>query len=413
VDGSNNVYMFDPAYNRVDKFDGNGNYLTQWGSYGNGNGQFTAGWPQGVAVDRSGNFICVINYNRIQVFCNNTNIVPSIITNQPVSQIVPESINVTFSVGIVGTAPFAYQWVSNNVVVPGATNASFTLSHVILSDSANYSVLVTNGYGSALSGTAVLAVLPVLIITQPASGQSATGAVLNGSVTLGSDETVAWFEWGTDTNYGNIAGITIVPGNNGSNNISAALSGLPGNIYHYRMDAANDFGIVYGGDQPFTVGFAPTATKPAVVNSTNGWTLNATVNPNGWDTTVYFTVSDEFSFYTTTSVDIGAGTTPLNVNSFITGLTANEYRCQVVASNDLGVVGEGIGSGSPLRPGLTVFRASSLLPSLHPPMAASWWRCPPARFTFRRIPECSGAKRPMRRRSTMSRPLPVQRMAVK
>jgi hypothetical protein len=297
--------------------------------------------------------------------------------------------------------------------VPGATNASFTLSHVILSDSANYSVLVTNGYGSALSGTAVLAVLPVLIITQPASGQSATGAVLNGSVTLGSDETVAWFEWGTDTNYGNIAGITIVPGNNGSNNISAALSGLPGNIYHYRMDAANDFGIVYGGDQPFTVGFAPTATKPAVVNSTNGWTLNATVNPNGWDTTVYFTVSDEFSFYTTTSVDIGAGTTPLNVNSFITGLTANEYRCQVVASNDLGVVGEGIGSGSPLRPGLTVFRASSLLPSLHPPMAASWWRCPPARFTFRRIPECSGAKRPMRRRSTMSRPLPVQRMAVK
>ena len=26
--------------NRVEKFDSNGNYLTQWGSYGSGNGQF-------------------------------------------------------------------------------------------------------------------------------------------------------------------------------------------------------------------------------------------------------------------------------------------------------------------------------------------------------------------------------------
>src|SRR5208283_1640652 len=146
----------------------------------------------------------------------------------------------------------------------------------------------------ALSGTAVLAVLPALAITQPASGHSATGAVLNGSVTLGSDETVAWFEWGTDTSYGNIVGETILPANSGSNNISSTLSGLPGNIYHYRMDAANDFGIVYGGDQSFTVGFAPTATTLAAINSTNGWTLNASVNPNGWDTTVYFTVRNAF-----------------------------------------------------------------------------------------------------------------------
>ena len=66
-----------------------------------------------------------------------------------------------------------------------------------------------------------------------------------------------------------------MPGNNASNNISASLSGLPGNIYHYRLDAANDFGIVYGEDQSFTVGFAPTATTLPPTNGSNGATLEA------------------------------------------------------------------------------------------------------------------------------------------
>ncbi len=40
VDSSNNVYVADSGNYRVEKFDSNGNYLTQWGSYGSGNGQF-------------------------------------------------------------------------------------------------------------------------------------------------------------------------------------------------------------------------------------------------------------------------------------------------------------------------------------------------------------------------------------
>ena len=131
---------------------------------------------------------------------------------------------------------------------------------------------------------------------------SATGAVLNGSVTVGLDETMAWFEWGTDTNYGNIAGTTVVPGKSGSNTISATLGGLPGNVYHYRLDATNDFGIVYGQDQSFTVGFAPAATMLSAINSASGATLNALVNPEGWDTTVYF----QRGTNTTPGIDIGA-----------------------------------------------------------------------------------------------------------
>jgi DNA-binding beta-propeller fold protein YncE len=337
VSSSEDVYVSDGA-GVVQKFGSSGAYLTQWGVYGS----VISPNLQGVAVDNTGNYIYVAdssNY-RIQVFANNTTIIPPFITSELTNQTIPAGINVTFSPGVTGGAPFAYQWNSNNVAIPGATNANFTLINVSLSDSGNYSVLVTNSYGSALSSNAVLIVLPSIVLTQPPSSLSITGAVLNGSITVGSDETVAWFEWGTDTNYGNIVDETILPGNSGSNNISAALSRLPGNIYHYRIDAANDFGIVYGNDQSFTVGLHPTATTLAAINSTNGATLNATVKPNGWDTMVYFKWGTFGGLFTnlTPTMDVGAGAAPLNVSSFITGLTPfKQYNFQVVASNQLGI----------------------------------------------------------------------------
>src|SRR5690606_13054459 len=42
VDSSGNVYVSDGSMNRVQKFDNSGTYLTQWGSYGTGEGQFTS-----------------------------------------------------------------------------------------------------------------------------------------------------------------------------------------------------------------------------------------------------------------------------------------------------------------------------------------------------------------------------------
>ena len=349
VDSSNNVYVADIFNYRVEKFTSSGTYLAQWGSLGTNNGQFED--PADIAVDSSGNFIYVADsYNyRIQVFVNNANIVPPIITSQPVSQLFSVGANVTLSVGVVGTPPFSYQWNSNNVAVPGATNATFLLTNVNTSDSGSYSVLVTNSFGSELSGDAVL-FLPAVAITQPASGISSTGAVLNGSVRLGSDETLAWFDWGTDDNYGNITGASIVPGNKGSNSISATLSGLPGNVYHYRMDAANDFGIVYGDDQSFTVGFAPSATTLPPTNGADGATLEAAVNPEGWDTTVYFQWETPTLTNTTPGINIGAGAASLNVSSFVPGLASSTpYQYQVVASNALGTAIGAVAYGSPDR----------------------------------------------------------------
>ena len=69
VDGSGNVFVAEQNNNRVQKFDGNGTFLTKWGSLGSGDGQFTD--PRSVAVDASGNvFVAEFTGNRVQKFTN-------------------------------------------------------------------------------------------------------------------------------------------------------------------------------------------------------------------------------------------------------------------------------------------------------------------------------------------------------
>ena len=72
LDASNNAYVTDSLNNRVEKFDDNGNYLAQWGSYGSSNGQFY--YPEGVAVDRGNNVYVVDQANaRVEKFDSNGN----------------------------------------------------------------------------------------------------------------------------------------------------------------------------------------------------------------------------------------------------------------------------------------------------------------------------------------------------
>jgi DNA-binding beta-propeller fold protein YncE len=67
VDGSGNVYVVDTANRRIQKFTGTGDYLTQWGTAGSGDGQFD--YMNSVAVDASGHvYVADAGNNRIQKF---------------------------------------------------------------------------------------------------------------------------------------------------------------------------------------------------------------------------------------------------------------------------------------------------------------------------------------------------------
>ena len=66
-DSSNNIWVLDLGNQRIQKFYGNGTYITQFGSSGSGDGQFYS--PKDFAIDPSGNiWVADTNNNRIQKF---------------------------------------------------------------------------------------------------------------------------------------------------------------------------------------------------------------------------------------------------------------------------------------------------------------------------------------------------------
>ena len=71
LDADGNVYVADSANNRIQKFDSDGGYLTQWGSAGTGAGEFSS--PYDVAVHPNGDiYVCDTGNDRVQVFSYST-----------------------------------------------------------------------------------------------------------------------------------------------------------------------------------------------------------------------------------------------------------------------------------------------------------------------------------------------------
>ncbi len=64
VDNSGNIYVSSRNIHEIIKFDSSGNYVTKWGSQGDGDSQFNA--PEGLAVDSQGNvYVCDSDNHRI------------------------------------------------------------------------------------------------------------------------------------------------------------------------------------------------------------------------------------------------------------------------------------------------------------------------------------------------------------
>ena len=67
TDSAGNIYALDLGTHRVQKFSSDGEFLTSWGSYGSGLGQFNSLWD--IALDSEGNvYVVDRGNNRIQVF---------------------------------------------------------------------------------------------------------------------------------------------------------------------------------------------------------------------------------------------------------------------------------------------------------------------------------------------------------
>ena len=99
-------------------------------------------------------------------------LIPPQIVRDPPNITVTEREPATFSVQLVNQGPISYQWMRNGAIIPGATNATFTIPATRISDhNTRYSVVLTNEFGAVTSREGLLFVnrdlaLPTVISAQ-------------------------------------------------------------------------------------------------------------------------------------------------------------------------------------------------------------------------------------------------------
>lgn len=81
---------------------------------------------------------------------------PAFIIQQPWGQSQVKGLDATMAVSAGGTPPLSFQWQLNGQPLPGATNSSLVVTNVDASKAGNYSVVLTNSFGSATSSNAPL-----------------------------------------------------------------------------------------------------------------------------------------------------------------------------------------------------------------------------------------------------------------
>lgn len=100
-----------------------------------------------------------------------------LVVGQSATQSVRLGSAVTLEVVATGNEPLTYTWTRNGTPVPGATNATLTLSAVTLADAGDYVATVTNAFASASSAPITLSVTvpPPVIATHPANKTAMIG----------------------------------------------------------------------------------------------------------------------------------------------------------------------------------------------------------------------------------------------
>jgi hypothetical protein len=201
-----------------------------------------------------------------------------------------------------------------------------------------------HGYDGTLSGNVSWGPSPVsfgpFVMTLPATNLTTTTASLRGSVNAEGFATTAWFQWGTNTSYGN----TTLGTNLGSGNVTVTISTNIGalasfNPYHFRLVATNSYGTRYGEDQSFWFGQPLATTLPAYDIATNGATLSGAVIASGPSAQAWFQWGTTTNYGSNTAlVSVGSGTVPIAVTNRLTGLVPGAvHHYRVASSNSFGV----------------------------------------------------------------------------
>jgi subtilase family serine protease len=223
---------------------------------------------------------------------------------------------------------------------------SVSLSGLIAGTKYYYQIQATNSAGttSGAINSFTTAVTKPTATTGAASSITVTSATIAASVNPNGADTHMVFAYGTSSTLSGASttGSLDVGSGTSAVGVSVPLTGLTaGTKYYYQIQATNSAGTTNGAINSFTTlatATPPTATTGAASSiTTTTATVAGSVNPNGTDTHVVFaygTNSTLLDANTTTSLDVGSGTTPVGISVQLSSLTAGtKYYYQVQAGN--------------------------------------------------------------------------------
>ena len=176
------------------------------------------------------------------------------ITAQPVSITRCEGSNATFTVSTISTATPAYQWFKDGVLIPSANASSYTLNNIALSDSGNYTVVVSDEFAhTSTSSIAKLTIIAKVIPTiTPGSAILCDGSSLTLQAAV-TGATVTGYQWKLNGN--------IINGATAANYV--VTSAATGN---YSVIATYTSGCSYES-VPTTITLAPKPVAAFAINT--------------------------------------------------------------------------------------------------------------------------------------------------
>lgn len=203
-----------------------------------------------------------VRWHRNSVF---TNLGAATVTTQPQSQTIAENGMVCFSVNLEGSPPYAGQWKTNGVAVPGATSTRYCFQAKGQHNGVAFTFSVTNAWGGATSDAAILTVLCNPIATNVSSRgnchavyvQYTKEMLTNGTYTILCSNTVD-----STTSPLTVTGISY-----GQNSNEVVLSVSPDlspdtNTYYLTITGAQSFDACVIAPDPTTLSFIHGAEYP-------------------------------------------------------------------------------------------------------------------------------------------------------
>jgi phosphodiesterase/alkaline phosphatase D-like protein len=182
------------------------------------------------------------------------------------------------------------------------------------------------------------------VTTGGASNIGTTSADLNGSVNPNGLSTMAYFQWGASSSYGQTVPNPYLNCGSGATKLGVSVNPLgglaPNTKYYYQLVAYNSGGTTYGNGTNFTtLPLAPTVST-VVATATNAFSavFAGNVNPNGAATTAWYQWGTNTSYGSNTAtINVGNGSSSVAVPFTVTNLNPNTtYHFQLVAENSGG-----------------------------------------------------------------------------